>query len=81
MMFVNGYLEVLARMVQDTKVHMLSHLQWLMADGEVYGWPVVLAYHAAWLQHLEQGRAMWGDDDTKLKLRHACVWHRVALNS
>ena len=27
MMFVNGYLEVLATVDQDMKVHMLSHLQ------------------------------------------------------
>ena len=57
MSFVNGYLEVLAMVKDDTKELMLSHIQELMADGEAYGWPVVLAYHAAWLQHLEQGRS------------------------
>ena len=55
MLFVNGYLEVLAMLNEDIKWLMLSHLQELMADGEAYGWHVVLAYHAAWLQHLEQG--------------------------
>ena len=34
---------------------MLFYLQESMADGEACGWPVVLAYHAAWLQHLKQG--------------------------
>ena len=38
MMFVNGYLERLVRVDQDMRVHMLSHLQELMADGEAYGW-------------------------------------------
>ena len=76
MSFVNGYLEILATVKDDTKELMLSHLQELMADGEAYGWPVVLAYHAAWLRHLEQGLAAWTDLDTKLKLRQALVWHR-----
>ena len=46
MLFVNGYLEVLAMVKDDTKELMLSHLQELMADWETYGWPVVLAYYA-----------------------------------
>ena len=44
MMFVNGYLEVLIGVDHDTKVHMLSHLQEPIADGEAYGGPVVQAY-------------------------------------
>ena len=39
---------------------MAIHLQEMMEDGETFGWPVVRAYHAAWLQVLapapEQGR-------------------------
>ena len=65
---------------QDTNGRILTHLQELLADGEAYGWPVVLVYHAAWLQHLQQGLAMWRDHNTKLKLRHALVWHRVTPN-
>ena len=80
MSFVNGYLEVLATVKDDTKQLMLSHLQELMADREAYGWPVVLVYHAAWLQHLKQGRAAWADQDTKLKLRWVLVWHSMAKN-
>ena len=57
---------------------MLSHFHDLMADGEAYGWSVVLIYHTAWLQHLEQGRAVWRDHCMKLKLRHSLVWHRIA---
>ena len=37
MSFVNGYIEVLNTVSQDTKVHMLSHLQELIVDGETYG--------------------------------------------
>ena len=77
MLFVNGYLEVLAMVKDDTEELMLSHLQELMANGEAYRWPVVLAYHAAWLQHLEQGRAAWTDLNAKLKLRQALVWQRT----
>ena len=49
MLFVCGYFEVLAMVNDDTKELMLSHLQELMADGEAYRWPVVLAYHVTWL--------------------------------
>ena len=56
---------------------MVAHLQELMEDGERYGWPAVRAYHAAWLQYMEQGRTAWGDEETKLKLRRVLVWHRV----
>ena len=41
-------------------------------------WPVVRAYHAVWLQHLEQSRATWEDDGIRLMLKRALVWHRVA---
>ena len=47
MLFVNGYLEVLAMVNEDIKGLMLYHLQELMADEEAYRWPMVLAYHAA----------------------------------
>ena len=60
---------------------MSGHLQEMMEDGETFGWPVVRAYHAVWLQHLEQGRAMWHNETTKLKLRRALVWHRIAPSS
>ena len=55
MAFVNGYLSVMALESQQVKVRMLAHLQEMMEDGEAYGWPIVLSYHVAWLQHLEQG--------------------------
>ena len=43
-----------------------------MEDGEWY-LSVVRAYHAAWLQHVEQGWAAWGDEAVKLKLQHVLV--------
>ena len=38
---------------------MAIHLQ------ETFGWPVVHAYHTAWIQCLEQSRATWDDEATK----------------
>ena len=77
MAFVNGYLAVMALESPHIKDSMLSHLQELIEDGDVYGCSMVLAYLTAWLQQLELGQAMWDDEVTKLKLRHALVWHRV----
>ena len=57
---------------------MAIHLQEIMEDGETFGRSVVRAYHGAWLQQLEQGRATWEDGPTRLKLRRPLVWHRVA---
>ena len=66
----------------ETKQLMLAHSQQLMEDGEAYGWSVVLLlYDAAWLQHLEQGRALWEHHAMKLKLRHPLVWHWMVLPS
>lgn len=31
-------------------------------------------YHMAWLQHIKQGRAAWGEENKKKKLRKALVW-------
>ena len=56
---------------------MLEDLQELKEDGEHYGWLVVRAYHADWLQNIEQGRAAWGDASAKLRLQCVLVWHCV----
>ena len=55
MAFVNGYISVMAMEMEQVKVRMLSHLQEMMEDGEAYGWPAILSYDAAWLQHFEHG--------------------------
>ena len=77
MAFINGYLMVRLREPPRIQALMLEHLQELMEDWEHYGWPVVRAYHATWIQNIEQGRVAWGAEAIKLKLWHALVWHRV----
>ena len=57
---------------------MSSHLTELMADTELYGWEDVRAFHAIWLQQMEQGRATWKDGYLKLTYRRALVWHQPA---
>ena len=79
MAFVNGYLTIISLQKDTLRDKMAIHLQQIMEDGETFGWPVVRAYYTAWLQHLEQGRATWDDEVTRLKLRRALVWHRIAL--
>ena len=52
-----------------------------MEDGEHFGWPTVRAYHAVWLQNIEQSRATWEDKITHLKLCRSLVWHRLACSA
>ena len=52
---------------------MLRYLQELMEDSEVYGWETVRDYLAAWLQFIEQGRATWGEEVKKTKLRRTLI--------
>ena len=75
--FVNGFLTLRGGESDTTKVSMLLHLQQLMEDTVAYGWETDHSYHAAWLQHLEQGRAIWNDPEKRLTLWRALVWHRV----
>ena len=56
--FVTGYLTIMDLQSEALKRKMSAHLQEIMEDGETFGWPMVRAYHAVWLQHLEQGRAI-----------------------
>ena len=44
---------------------MRCHHQELMENGEWYVWTALRAYHAALLQHIEQGQAEWGDQEKK----------------
>ena len=37
-----------------------------------------LNIRAAWLQHIEQGRAAWSDSEKKARLRRTLVWNRPA---
>ena len=80
MAFENGYLTIMHMSHQKDTLRdkMPIHLIEMMEDGETFGWPVVKAYHAAWLQHLEQGRATCDNEVTRLKLIRTLVWHRIA---
>ena len=49
-----------------------------MADVELYVWEPVRAFHAVWLQQLEQGCVTWADKEVMLKYRGAFKWHHVA---
>ena len=55
---------------------MWAHLKDLMHDGQRFRWPIVRNYHAVWLQHIEQGRATWGDEVTRLDI---CRYHMKPL--
>ena len=60
MAFIKGYHFEMALQPESTKPRILTHLQEMMEDGEAYMWPIVRSYHAAWLQHMEQGKGHMG---------------------
>ena len=45
---------------------MACHLQELMADMELYGWELVRAFHAIWLQQLENRHVKWDAVEEKM---------------
>ena len=77
MVFVDGYFTfVMVKQPEYLKTKMLSHIHELMDDEENYRWLAVRAYHAAWLQHLEQAQAMWDEEAIKLKsCSHVALHH------
>ena len=77
MAFITGYITIVDLQSEPLRKLMSAHLKEFMEDGETFGWPV-RAYHAVWLQHIEQGRATWEDETTRLKLHRSLVWHRMA---
>ena len=60
---------------------MSAHLKEIVENTESFGWPAVKAYQTVWLQHLEQGRATWNDEATRLKLHRALVLHMMVPSS
>ena len=46
---------------------MAQHRQELMGYADLYSWEPIRAFHAIWLQQLEQGRVTWDDKDAKVK--------------
>ena len=73
MAFVTGYMTIMDLQSDPIRNHMWAHLRDLMHDGEHVGWPTVRNFHAVWLQHIEQGRATWGDEAIHLNLRRSLV--------
>ena len=59
---------------------MVLHLEEIMEDTNVYGWDKVQAFHAAWMNQMEQCRCKWADDQNHLKMRRALVLH-ATMNS
>ena len=59
MAFVTGYMTIMDLQSDPIRKHMWAHLRDLMHDGQCFGWPTVRTFHAARLQHIEQGRATW----------------------
>ena len=55
-LFISGYLEVMDLEKPSLRQFMDSLLQELIADTELYGWKPVRAYHAIWLQQVENGQ-------------------------
>ena len=76
-LFIQGYLAILQTEKPQKRDIMLKHLSDLMADAAIYGWESVRAFHAVWLQQLENGRVDWGDEDKKLEFWRALVWNKA----
>ena len=77
MALVAGYLTIMDLQPEPLRKKMSAYLKEIMEDGETFRLPTVRAYHAVWLQHIEQGRATWNDETTWLKLHRSLVWHRM----
>ena len=56
---MSGYVNIMDSQKPDVRALVSSHLAELMTDAELYCWEVVWAFHAIWLQQIQQGRAMW----------------------
>ena len=49
MAFINGYLTIMSLSMGTLRDKMASHLNDMMENGKTFRWPVVRAYHVAWL--------------------------------
>ena len=70
-----GYRTVMEMVTSSIKPFMAKHRKEVIADAEVYGWVPVRAYHAVWLQQIENGIVQWAYVDAKLEFRRVLVWH------
>ena len=80
-LFVQGYLIVMEGVKEAVRAQMNAHLKDLKADSELCGWEKVWAYHAVWLNQLEQGLVSWYDQEEKLRFRHALGWHSTTIST
>ena len=61
--------------VSEVKDCMVLHLEELMEGTDIYDWEKVKAFHAAWLNLLEQCRCDWADNDQQSR---ALVSHTIS---
>ena len=52
-LFITGYLAVMNNVKPFLKPVISKDLKELMANAEIYWWAPVIAYHAVWLQLIE----------------------------
>ena len=78
-MFMAGYIQMIME-VQTHDIRALVSIHWveLMDDAELYGWEALPAFHAVWLQQMDQGWVTWTDAEFKLVFRCSLVWHHAA---
>ena len=70
--FMRGYLAVMETIKPVKKNIMEKHLKEIMVVAEVYGSGPVRAYHAIWLQQIENRHAQCSDTNAKLEFRQEC---------
>ena len=58
-LFISGYMKITDRQKPDIKSPMSASLAYLMVNSERYGWEALCAFHAIWIQQLDQGRTSW----------------------
>ena len=78
---MQGYLVVMEGEKATVRAQMASYLKDLMSDSELYGWDKVRAYHAVWLNQLEQGQVSWDDQEEKLCFRCVLIWQPATTST
>ena len=75
LLFIQGYLIIMQGEKEAVRTQMNGHLKDLMVDSELYVWEKVCAYHAVWLNQLEQGQMRSDDQEEKMRFLCALMWH------
>ena len=80
-LFVSGYIQVMEAEKPAIKPLMAAHLIKLgVMLCCMYGWESICTFHAVWLHKLEHGCMTWADEDAKLKLQRALIWHQLTAS-